>query len=301
MEKSPKSQREYYHNKIREFEKRTGMNMNVKNVSKFYDCKIDDAEFNTPAAMDMMMKHGCYIYHEYLSEEDPKSNGTNWLKYGFAHVNGKTYKYYYETNQWGQEVKEIQFENRNWKAARLDKSSFPYTDPGEDYLPYAADPEIFDRFGNKYIGSSFDKFLKEFNITFKRDMSWAIKMLQHGAIVYREEFPEVILFPIGVKNNAETKLTVDDLFAEDWTIFRGKSLKEVLDDFYAGKSIRRKSWYPEYLMGKYSNDITLTMQDLTAHDWEIIDVVEEVNKVQEKHIVERTSNTFQKRTPKNCS
>jgi hypothetical protein len=54
-------------------------------------------------------------------------------------------------------------------------------------------------------------------------------------------------------------------------------------------------------MGKYSNDITLTMQDLTAHDWEIIDVVEEVNKIQEKHIVERTSNTFQKRTPKNCS
>ena len=36
MDKSPKSQKDYYHNKIREFEKRTGINMNVKNVSKFY-------------------------------------------------------------------------------------------------------------------------------------------------------------------------------------------------------------------------------------------------------------------------
>ena len=140
---------------------------------------------------------------------------------------------------------------------------------------------------NKHIGSSFDKFLKEFNIKFKRDMNWAIKMLQQGVIVYREEFPEVILFPIGYKNNPETKLTVDDLFAEDWTIFRGKSLKEVLDDFDAGKSIRRKSWYPEYLMGKYSKDIALTMQDLQARDWEVVDVIAEVNQVQKDHLKDR--------------
>jgi hypothetical protein len=137
------------------------------------------------------------------------------------------------------------------------------------------------KFNNEHIGSSFDIFLKEFNIQFKRDINWAIKMLQQGVIVYREEFPEVILFPIGYKNNSETKLTVDDLFAEDWRIFRGKSLKEVLDDFDAGKSIRRKSWYPEYLVGKYSKDIELTMQDLKARDWEVVDVVDEVNQIQE--------------------
>ncbi len=135
------------------------------------------------------------------------------------------------------------------KKAKLNKAALNYIDPGEDYLPYALE--------NKHIGSSFDKFLKEFNIKFKRDMNWAIKMLQQGVIVYREEFPEVILFPIGYKNNPETKLTVDDLFAEDWTIFRGKSLKEVLDDLDAGKTIRRKSWYPEYGIGKYSKDMVM--------------------------------------------
>jgi hypothetical protein len=276
MDKLPKNQKEYYHSKIREFEKRTGKSMNVKGVSKIYDCNIEDVEYNTPAAIDMMQKHGCYIYHDLLAEEDPRSNGTNWQKYGFAYLNGKTYKYYYETKQWGAEVKEFthyQSSSKTWKAAKLDKTNFPYLDPGEDYLPYAVE--------NKHIGSSFDGFLKEFNIQFKRDINWAIKMLEQGVIVYREEFPEVILFPIGYKNNAETKLTVDDLFAEDWTIFRGKSLKEVLDDLDAGKSIRRKSWYPEYLIGKYSKDIELNLEDLKARDWEVVDVVAEVNKVQQ--------------------
>ena len=140
---------------------------------------------------------------------------------------------------------------------------------------------------NKHVGSDFDDFAKEHNIQLKRDMNWAIKMLEQGKIVYREEFPNVILFPIGQKNNPETKLTVDDLFAEDWMIFHGKSLKEVLDDFDGGKSIRRKSWYPEYLMGKYSKDIALTMQDLQARDWEVVDVVAEVNQVQKDHLKDR--------------
>ena len=277
MENLPKNQKEYYHNKVREYEKRTGKNMNVKGVSKIYDCNIEDCEYNTPAAMDMMQKHGCYIYHGLLAEEDPRSNGTNWQMYGFAYVNGKTYKYYYETKQWGAEVKDFthyQHKNKTWKAAKLDKTNFPYTlDPGEDYLPYAVE--------NKHIGSSFDSFLKEFNIMTKRDINWAVKMLEQGVIVYREEFPEVILFPIGYKNNPETKLTVDDLFAEDWTIFRGKSLKEVLDDLDAGKSIRRKSWVPEYLIGKYSQDVELNLQDLQARDWEVVDIVAEVNKNQQ--------------------
>jgi len=276
MDKLPKNQKEYYHNKIREYEKRTGTSMNVKNVSKFYDYNIENAFYNTPAALEMMEKHKCYIYYDALVEEDPRSNGTHWAKYGFAYVNGKTYKYYYETKSWGQEIKNIdseQCKDIRWKAAKLDIYSFPYLDPGEDYLPYAVE--------NKHIGSSFDGFLKEFNIQFKRDINWAIKMLEQGVIVYREEFPEVILFPIGYKNNPETKLTVDDLFAEDWTIFRGKSLKEVLDDLDAGKSIRRKSWYPEYLIGKYSKDIELNLEDLKARDWEVVDVVAEVNKVQQ--------------------
>ena len=173
------------------------------------------------------------------------------------------------------------------KKAKLNKAALDSINEALDYYPCGENAVSVNISSNKHIGSSFDRFLKEFNIQFKRDINWAVKMLQHGVIVQREDFPEVILFPIGYKNNSETKLTVDDLFAEDWTIFRGKSLKEVLDDFDAGKSIRRKSWYPEYLMGKYSKDIELTMQDLKARDWEVVDVVDEVNQIQKQHLKDR--------------
>ena len=146
MDKLPKNQKEYYHNKIREFEKRTGTSMNVNGVSKFYDYKIDDAVYNTPAALVMMEKHRCYIYYDALVEEDPRSNGTHWAKYGFAFVNGKTYKYYYETKEWGQEIKNIdpeQCKNIRWKAAKCDLYGFPH--PIE----------------NKHMGSNFDDFAKE--------------------------------------------------------------------------------------------------------------------------------------------
>ena len=140
---------------------------------------------------------------------------------------------------------------------------------------------------NKHVGSYFDTFLEDNSIALTRDINWAVKMLQMGKIVFRESYPHVILFPLGAKNNPETKLTVDDLFAEDWMIFRGKSLKEVLDDLDAGKSIRRKSWYPEYLIGKYSKDIELNLEDLKARDWEVVDVIAEVNQVQKDHLKDR--------------
>ena len=173
------------------------------------------------------------------------------------------------------------------KKAKLNKAALDSINEALDYYPCGENAVNVNISNDKHIGSSFDSFLKAFNIQFKRDINWAVKMLQQGVIVQREEFPEVILFPIGYKNNSETKLTVDDLFAEDWTIFRGKSLKEVLDDFDAGKSIRRKSWYPEYLMGKYSKDIELTMQDLKARDWEVVDIVDEVNQIQKQHLKDR--------------
>jgi len=272
----PKNQKDYYHNKIREFEKRTGKSMNVKGVSKIYDCNIEYCEYNTPAAMDMMQKHGCYIYHDLLAEEDPRSNGTNWQMYGFAHVNGKTYKYYYETKQWGAEVKDFthyQHKNKTWKAAKLDKSNFPYTlDPGEDYLPYAIE--------NKHIGSNFDSFLKTNNIELKRDINWAVKMLNAGKMMTREGNPSLTLFPKKY-DHAESTITTTDLFAEDWVVVQSKSFKDVLDDLNAGKTIRRKSWHPDWGVGKYSRYGKIIYLDLIADDWEVVDVIAEVDKNQQ--------------------
>ena len=282
MENLPKNQKEYYHNKIREFEKRTGKSMNVKNVSMIYDCNIEDVEYNTSAAMDMMKVHGCYIYHGLLAEEDPRSNGTNWQMYGFAYVNSKIYKYYYETKQWGTEVKDFthhQNKDKTWKAAKLDKTNFPYTlDPGEDYLPYALE--------NKHIGSSFDDFAKENNIELKRDINWVVKMLESGKMVSREGNPSLTLFPKKY-DHAESTITTTDLFAEDWIIVPNKLFKDVLDDMNAGKTIRRKSWHSDWGVGKYSRYGKIIYLDLIADDWEVVDVVSEVNKQQEQILKDR--------------
>jgi hypothetical protein len=276
MENLPKNQKEYYHNKVREFEKRTGKSMNVKGVSKIYDYNIEYCEYNTPAAMDMMQKHGCYIYHDLLAEEDPRSNGTNWQMYGFAHVNGKTYKYYYETKQWGGEVKDFshyEHKNKTWKAAKLDKTNFPYSlDPGEDYLPYAVE--------NKHIGSNFDDFLKTNNIELKRDINWAVKMLEKGKMMSREGNPSLTLFPKKY-DYAESTITTADLFAEDWVVVPNKTFKDVLDDLNLGKTIRRKSWHSDWGVGKYARYGKLIYLDLIADDWKVVDVVAEVDKNQQ--------------------
>jgi hypothetical protein len=279
MDNLPKNQKEYYHNKVREFEKRTGKSMNVKGVSKIYDCNIENCEYNTPAAMDMMQKHECYIYHGLLAEEDPRSNGTNWQMYGFAYVNGKTYKYYYETKQWGAEVKDFthhQNKDKTWKAAKLDKTNFPYTlDPGEDYLPYAIE--------NKHIGSNFDDFLKTNNIELKRDINWAVKMLESGKMMSREGNPSLTLFPKKY-DHAESTITTEDLFAKDWVVVQSKSFKDVLEDLNSGKTIRRKSWHPDWGVGKYARYGKIIYLDLIADDWEVEDVVAEVDKIQKDHL-----------------
>ena len=282
MDKLPKSQKEYYHNKIREWEKRTGKSMNVKGVSKIYDCNIEDAEYNTPAAINMMKVHGCYIYYDLMTEEDIRSNGTNWLKYSYAHVNGKTYKYYYESKQWGPVIDETTLDRYNytkWKAAKLDKTNFPYTlDPGEDYLPYALE--------NKHIGSSFDDFAKENNIELKRDINWAIKMIESGKMVSREGNPSLTLFPKKY-DYAESTITTEDLFAEDWFIVQNKTFQDVLGDLNAGKTVRRKSWHSDWGVGKYARYGKIIYLDLIADDWEVEDVVSEVNKQQEQILKDR--------------
>jgi hypothetical protein len=227
-----------------------------------------------------MQKHGCYIYHDLLAEEDPRSNGTNWQMYGFAYVNGKTYKYYYETKQWGAEVKDFthyQHKNKTWKAAKLEKNT-PYLDPGEDYLPYAIE--------NKHIGSNFDDFLKTNNIELKRDINWAVKMLENGKMMSREGNPSLTLFPKKY-DHAESTITTTDLFAEDWVVVPTKLFKDVLDDLNAGKTIRRKSWHPDWGVGKYARYGKIIYLDLIADDWEVVDVVAEVNKQQEQILKDR--------------
>ena len=282
MDKTPKNQKEYYHNKVREYEKRTGKSLNVNGVSKFYDYKIEDAEYNTVAAKDMLFKHGCYITHEGLSEEDPRSNGTHWRKFGFAYLNKKTYIYYFETQEWGKEIDVIAYfrdQHKMWKAGRLSKTKFPYSiDPGEDYLPYAVE--------NKHIGSSFDDFAKENNIELKRDINWAVKMLEAGKMMSREGNPHITLFPKKY-DHAESTITTTDLFAEDWIIVPPKTFNDVLDDLNAGKTIRRKSWPSDWGVGKYARYGKIIYLDLIADDWEVEDVVAEVNKQQEQILKDR--------------
>ena len=263
MEKLPKSQKEYYHNKIREYEKRTGKSMNVKGVSKmYYDYDTEDTIFNYSAALDLINQKNIYIYHELLVEEDILSNGTNWFKYGYTKKDDKIYKYYYEIKKWGNETKELDSDynkSKVWKAAML---------------------------MTKHVGSNFDDFAKDNNIELKRDINWAVKMVESGKMVSREGNPSLTLFPKKY-DHAESTITTTDLFAEDWVIVPNKTFEDVLDDLYAGKTVRRKSWHSDWGVGKYARYGKIIYLDFIADDWEVVDVVAEVNKQQEQILKDR--------------
>ena len=163
--------------------------------------------------------------------------------------------------------------------AKFNESASYSLNSGEDHLPDAAK--------NKHIGSNFDSFLKTNKIELKRDINWAVKMLEAGKMMTREGNRSLTLFPKKY-DHAESTITTDDLFAEDWMVVQSKTFKDVLDDLYAGKTIRRKSWHPDFGVGKYAaNYGKLIYLDLIADDWEVIDVVAEVNKVQNDHLDSR--------------
>ncbi len=156
------------------------------------------------------------------------------------------------------------------KKAKFNKAAL-------DYL----DNNVADKLENKHIGSDFDNFLKTNNIELKRDMNWALKMLGLGKIITREGNRSLVLFPPQKFNNQDVKITVDDLFAEDWIVLRNKTFKEVLDDLYAGKTIRRISWDPSRGIGKFAQPYGASYLDLLADDWESVDVVAEVDQRQQ--------------------
>ena len=163
--------------------------------------------------------------------------------------------------------------------AKFNESASYSLDPGKYNSSYAVE--------NKHIGSDFDSFLKTNNIELKRDINWAVKMLEAGKMMTREGNRSLTLFPKKY-DHAESTITTEDLFAEDWMIVPPKTFKEVLDDLYAGKTIRRKSWHPDFGIGKYAaNYGKMIYLDLIADDWEVIDVVAEVNKQQEKILKDR--------------
>ena len=164
------------------------------------------------------------------------------------------------------------------RKAKLNKSAQQYLNPGQDYLPYAIE--------NKHIGSNFDDFAKKNSIELKRDINWAVKMIESGKMVSREGNPSLTLFPKKY-DHAESTIATTDLFAEDWVIVPNKTFKDVLDDLYAGKTIRRKSWHSDWGVGKYARYGKIIYLDLIADDWEVVDVVAEVNKQQEQILKDR--------------
>ena len=108
-------------------------------------------------------------------------------------------------------------------------------------------------------------------------------MLESGKMMSREGNPSLTLFPKKY-DHAESTITTEDLFAEDWMVVQSKSFKDVLEDLYAGKTIRRKTWPPDCGVGKYARYGKIIYQDLIADDWEVEDVVAEVDKIQKDHL-----------------
>ena len=160
-------------------------------------------------------------------------------------------------------------------------------DHWKNYNKWKILPMPKNKFNNKFVGSDFDTFAEENNIRLKRDINWALDMLKHGKIVTREGNPKIYLFPPDNYDNSNVKITAEDLFAEDWEIFHFKTFKDVLDDMYAGKTIRRKSWHPDLGIGMYTNSLMIKYEDLLADDWEVVDVVAEVDKMQDQIMKDR--------------
>ena len=104
-------------------------------------------------------------------------------------------------------------------------------------------------------------------------------MIESGKMVSRESNPSLTLFPKKY-DHAESTITTTDLFAEDWFVVPNKTFEDVLDDLYAGKTIRRKSWHSDWGVGKYARYGKIIYLDLIADDWEVVDVIAEVDKVQ---------------------
>ena len=100
-------------------------------------------------------------------------------------------------------------------------------------------------------------------------------------------FKDDCLFPPDDYDNSDVNITAEDLFAEDWEIFHLRTFNDVLSEMYAGKTIRRKSWFPNKGIGKYAGVYALDYLDLLAEDWEVIDTVEEVDCIQVQHLKDR--------------
>jgi hypothetical protein len=242
-----------------------------KNQKYYYDVEIKKAKLNFQSAKQFLLSGKSYIrVPEKMIACDDNFPELGKIPYSLALKNSKTHIYYHEIKKWGNPVELDTFkEYEYWKSYPMPTN---YIDQGEDYLPYVSE--------NKYIGGDFDNFLKENNFDFKRDINWAIKMLGLGKIMTREGNRSLVLFPPQKSNNQNIKITVEDLFAEDWIVVPNKTFKEILDDLYAGKTIRRISWYPSKGIGKFAQPDGISYIDLIADDWEVVDVVAEVNKFQ---------------------
>jgi len=242
-----------------------------KNQKYYYDIEVKNAKLNFQAAKQLLLSGRSYIrVPDLMITSDDNFPELGVIPYSFALKNDKIHIYYHEIKKWGNPVDLDFFKDyENWKCYPMPVN---YIDPGEDYLPYAVE--------NKHIGSNFDSFLKVNNIELKRDINWVIKMLGHGKMMSREGNPSLTLFPKKY-DHAESTITTEDLFAEDWVVVPNKLFKDVLDDLNAGKTIRRKSWHPDWGVGKYARYGKLIYLDLIADDWESVDVVAEVDKHQQ--------------------
>jgi len=218
---------------------------------------MEDKKYNFSETKELILAGNHYACYGY-----------NNRSYVIASKDKKFYLYNLKTNEYYIEINFDHWKNLNqWSVYPIIKNKYTLN--------------------KKYIGSDFDTFAEENNIDFKRDITWALKMIAHGKIVTRENNPKIYLFPPDKYDNSNVNISAEDLFAEDWEIFHLKTFKDVLDEMYAGKTIRRKSWYPEWGIGMYTNSLMVKYEDLIADDWEVVDVVAEVNKQQEQIMKDR--------------
>ena len=124
-------------------------------------------------------------------------------------------------------------------------------------------------FQNSWLVYPLPFLIHEVKFTFDE----AFEYLKNGQIIYREKNKNIYLLPDKLLTKSNLKISTEDLFSKDWKVYPTTCFSDVLNGYYLGKSIRRKSW-PEYkTIDKFQSSINLSDSDMFGTDWEILETI----------------------------
>ena len=190
-------------------------------------------ELNTDDAFKLLKTEKYYICGYYM----PEYLSSNNTKVSFGCKNG--------------EIRAYDHSNYEWKEIVEEHNLRKYT------------------FKNSWNAYPLPFLINEIKMTFNE----AFEYLRNGQIIYREKNKNIYLLPDKLLSKSNLKISSNDLFSKDWKVYPTTTFSDVLNSYYLGKSIRRKSWPENRTIDKQQNSISLSDQDMFGTDWEVLETI----------------------------